>query len=343
MRLPNGFGSVHKLSGKRRNPWRARKLDGYDEEGKAIYINLGCYKTRAEGLQALSDFNDDPYSIDAATITFKAVYDKWRLSTPYKKLSKKRKNNYRAAFNNCKTLHAKKMREIKSIDIEGTIKAIPTEWGKETAKTLCNKLFEFSLKHEIVKKNYAKLSDVEINIQPSTMHKPFTPEEIQTLWDNINIPFADMVLAAIYGGWRPQEIAILKTADTDIDNLAIEGGMKSEAGRNRIVPVHNKIIGIIKNRYNPKNEYLFTDPTAKIADHMNYNKYKYRFNKVMKALGMDHTPHDTRHTFVTMAKEADLDEYCIKLIVGHAIEDVTEKVYTHRRVETLRREINKIK
>ena len=31
MKLPNGYGSVHKLSGaKRRKPWRARITDGYE-------------------------------------------------------------------------------------------------------------------------------------------------------------------------------------------------------------------------------------------------------------------------------------------------------------------------
>lgn len=34
MRQPNGFGSVYKLPGKRRNPWRVRKTKGWviDEE-----------------------------------------------------------------------------------------------------------------------------------------------------------------------------------------------------------------------------------------------------------------------------------------------------------------------
>ena len=34
------------------------------------------------------------------------------------------------------------------------------------------------------------------------------------------------------------------------------------------------------------------------------------------------------------------DEYVLKLIVGHAIDDITEKVYTHRTVEQLRTEMN---
>lgn len=51
MRHPNSFGSVHKLPGKRRKPWRARKTKGWeiDEETgkvKQIYIIIGylCHK-----------------------------------------------------------------------------------------------------------------------------------------------------------------------------------------------------------------------------------------------------------------------------------------------------------
>ena len=37
-----------------------------------------------------------------------------------------------------------------------------------------------------------------------------------------------------------------------------------------------------------------------------------------------------------------MDEYLLKIIVGHEISDVTEKVYTHRSMNELRNEIKKI-
>lgn len=58
---------------------------------------------------------------------------------------------------------------------------------------------------------------------------------------------------------------------------------------------------------------------------------------------MQYKPHETRHTFISRAKEHNVDEYCLKLIVGHTISDLTERVYTHRQVEQLKDEINKVK
>ncbi len=63
----------------------------------------------------------------------------------------------------------------------------------------------------------------------------------------------------------------------------------------------------------------------------------------MKRVTMNHKPHDTRHTFITKAKAVNMNEYILKLIVGHAIDDITEKTYTHRTIEDLHREIQKIK
>lgn len=76
---------------------------------------------------------------------------------------------------------------------------------------------------------------------------------------------------------------------------------------------------------------------------MTYDKYRARFKTVIEKFKMNHRPHETRHTFITLAKENNMDEYIIKLIVGHAIKDITEKVYTHRTMEQLNKEIEKMK
>ena len=65
--------------------------------------------------------------------------------------------------------------------------------------------------------------------------------------------------------------------------------------------------------------------------------------KVMSAVNMNHTSHETRHTFITQAKYCKVNEYILKKIVGHEIRDVTEAVYTHRNIEDLKKEIVKVK
>jgi len=41
MKLPNGQGTVYKVKGKRRKPFRVRATIGWNNEGKQIYKELG--------------------------------------------------------------------------------------------------------------------------------------------------------------------------------------------------------------------------------------------------------------------------------------------------------------
>ena len=171
--------------------------------------------------------------------------------------------------------------------------------------------------------------------------------EIELLWNSLNeIQFVDMVLISIYSGWRPQELAILQVQDIDIENGYMKGGMKTEAGIDRFVPIHPLIKDLVVKRYEEAQKlsstYLFNDPNGQQGTVMTYDKYRTRFKKVMERLGLKHTPHETRHTFISLCKDYKVDEYAIKKIVGHATSDVTEFVYTHRNLAFLTSELRKV-
>ena len=352
MKLPNGFGTVYKLSGKRRNPWIARKTKGWevDDENnriKQLYITIGYYPTRQEALAALVNYNENPYDIDSNKITFAEVYARWS-DTHFQTIVKSAQRTWTSAYNHSKPLHNMRMRDIRTSHLENAISVADVgQSTKQRMKSLYNLMYKYALKYEIVDKDYAALCDSVKRGKPQIVRIPYTREELQTLWDNINFPFVDMVLIGIYSGWRPQELAILKIADIDLKARTMFGGLKTDAGRNRCVPIHPAIYDLVKANYDKAvtigSNSLFNDENGQQGTYLTYDKYRARFNKINKKLGMQHKPHDTRHTFITYAKEAGVNEYVLKLLVGHAIEDVTEKVYTHRTMEQLLQEIEKIK
>lgn len=143
-----------------------------------------------------------------------------------------------------------------------------------------------------------------------------------------------MILIEIYSGLRPQKITLIESSNMDLQKGTLIGGIKTENGINRVVPIHPKVKPLICNRIDSAGPMLFED--------MNYEKYRYAYKKIMKVLDMQHKPHETRHTFISRVKEHNVDEYCLKLIVGHTIVDLTERVYTHRRIEQLKNEMDKI-
>ena len=59
-------------------------------------------------------------------------------------------------------------------------------------------------------------------------------------------------------------------------------------------------------------------------------------------LKVRHTPHDTRHTFITRARECGCNNLVIQRIVGHSPETITEQIYTHLTQEELLEQINKV-
>lgn len=348
MKQPNSYGSVHKLPGKRRHPWRVRKTSGWllDEQNgkvKQQYITIGYYATKQEALIALANYNENPYDIHTNTITFSEVYARWSVEH-FETIVPSAQRTWKSAYNHSKPLWDMRMKDIRASHLEGTIRdANVGADTKNRMKSLYNLMFRYSLKHEIVDKDYAVLCNRVKKEESTRQRKPFSEEEIQLLWDNIDIPFVDIILIGIYSGWRPQELATLKTANIDLENGTMTGGMKTAAGKNRCVPIHSKVRHLVEKWYDPSRTQLFYDDNGKNGSELDYGMYYTRFKEIMARLKMKHTPHEARHTFITLAKEAEMNEYCLKLIVGHEIGDVTERVYTHRTLENLRTEIEKIK
>lgn len=348
MKLPNGYGSVYRLKGTRRNAYRVVISQEYihDESGfKLKRVTLGYYPSKKKALEALTNYHENPYDIKAETMTFQDLYYKWS-EDHFKTLANKSSiRTYKAAFNHSKPLHNMRFKDIRPNHIEGTIENAEVGGAtKSRMKSMYNLMYRYAIKYDIVDKNYAELCN-SVKIEKKFLKIPFTVEEVHKLWEIVEeVPFADMVLIGIYSGFRPIELTMIKTKDVHLKEGYIIGGTKTNAGRDRIVPIHSKIQSLIEKRYNESNEYLFTDYnifTREISP-LTYDKYRGRFKKVMLAVNMKHTPHETRHTFITQAKNCKMNEYILKKIIGHEIRDITEAVYTHRGIDDLKKEIAKI-
>lgn len=96
MRNPNGYGTVVKLSGNRRNPWAIRKTSGFNEKGYPIYLNIGYAPTREAGLIMLAEYNKNPWDIETDKITLEELYKLW-LEKRSVKLGKSNLNCMKAA------------------------------------------------------------------------------------------------------------------------------------------------------------------------------------------------------------------------------------------------------
>lgn len=242
---------------------------------------------------------------------------------------------------------------VRSSHLKTCIENAPTPNTKRVTKILLDMIFDYAVEYDMVERNPARAFKLDKAVSKAAAeerveHVSFTDEELSTLCRYVDeVSYADIVLIQCYMGWRPAELCGLRVDDVDIENSVIVGGMKTQSGRGRSVPIHSKIYPLVKRRYDEAlrlgSEYLFTCPDSGNGI-LTYSKYRTRFADAMKQLGIEgHRPHDPRKTFVTMCKNAGVDEYAIKYMVGHTISDITESIYTDRSLEWLAKELAKVR
>lgn len=370
-RLPNGFGQISEIKGRNlRNPFRALVPVGKTPTGKFICKPLkpdSYFPTYNDAYKALVEYHKNPYDLEVA-ITVAELYEKW--TEAYFKTLKSESSirTITSAWNYCSSVYNMRACDVRARHIKGVMddgvanikgeERRPSANMKSRIKSLFNLMLDYALEFEIVDRNYARTFDISDDVlsemeESKRGHIHFTDEEIDILWNNIDIKqYVDVILFQCYSGWRPQELGLIKLENVDLEKGVITGGMKTQSGIGRIVPIHPKIRFIVERRYKEAielgSEFLLncTDTnTHKSNFKLTYDKYNHRFAKVINELKLNdqHRAHDPRMHFITISKKYLVDEYALKRIVGHAISDITEKVYTHRDVEWLIEEVKKIK
>ncbi len=342
MKKANGTGSITKLSGKRRKPYIVRVTLGWNENtGQQIRKTIGLYSTQKEANKALADYLDTPYDLELSNISFKDIYDKWS-KLKYPKVSHSAILGYQSAYDNVEKLHNMKIKDIKTRHLQEAMDSCSKgQATKKKIKYLFGQMFAYALQNDIVSKDYSKFVDIGKDTTENK-REPFNNKEIAILWQHLDdIEFIDTILIMIYSGFRIGELLELKIENIDLINQTMTGGLKTEAGKNRLVPIHSKILPLIKKRYNKEQKYLIVNFKGKQMKYDNY--YREKFIPIMEQLNMNHRPHDCRHTFATLLSNADANATAIKKMIGHESYITTEKIYTHKDTEELRKNIELIK
>jgi len=337
MKLPNGFGNVSKLSGKRRKPWRARKTVGWSDDGTQKYLTIGYYEKQAQALQALAEYNANPYTISGST-TFADIYERWS-AEKYETISRSNVNGYKAAYAVCTPLYDMKFPDIKKSHLQGVVdnsgKNYPT---LRKLKVLLNQLFRYALENDICAKDYSEFIDIvkHKGKKGRAKHKIFTGTEINRLWECHKAnEYITIILMLIYSGVRISEMLNLKKADVHLAERyfdVIES--KTDAGV-RQVPIASRVLPFFTHWMTREGcDTLLCSAEGAPFKYRNY--YDSYWLPLMEKFSLDHLPHDTRHTTISLLAKANINQTIIKRIVGHSgAMNLTEKVYTHFDVQQL--------
>lgn len=340
MRLPNGFGQISKLKNKRlRNPYRAMVTVGKTPTGRPICKLLqpqAYFPTYNDAYTALVEYNKNPYDFTKRT-TFKEVFDKW--FEEYKRLrSTSAVRSVNVEIECCRDVWEMDLREIRAHHIKSCMDRTKSPKFKKGIRFIFQEVLSMGMEYGAVENNVARDFNPKISQEGKkevTEHTALTKEELDWLWENKEDPINRAILIQCYTGLRPDELCNIEKENINIEEWYLIGGNKTEAGKNRMVPIHEKIKDLVVKAMDNKTDYMLMTEFGRKLDYMNYYvELKKRFP--------NHKPHDPRKTFVTMAKRAGVNEFAIKRIVGHHIKDLTEAVYTERDLDWLHEEILKI-
>lgn len=342
MKLPNGYGSVYKLPGNRRKPWAVRIVASRSESPDGTphfkYKYLGYYETKEKALIALAQFNAHPYNTDANKVTFGDVFEMWS-AEHFPKVSHSNVNGYNAVYNLCAPISSMRFNDIRKVHLQNIVDTCGKNYPTlRKLKILYSMMYKFALANDLCSKNYSQTVDISqySDRNPDAIErKPFSKDEIEVLWSKVDASeYVAVVLMLIYSGCRISELLDLKKENVNLSERWFDiTAAKTKAGI-RKVPIAEKVMPLFR-MWHQKNgcEYLISTHDGNHFEYRNF--YDSYWQPVMELTEMQHKPHDTRHTCISMLAEAGVDERIIKRIVGHKGHGVTEAVYTHYDINQL--------
>lgn len=268
--------------------------------------------------------------------TFAEVYEdfyEWKYNNPQKKYSQSSKEAAKTAFRHCFALHNRTFAELRHPDLQSVLDNAPYRHASlEHIRSLFKQMYAYADLHDLVERDYS--THVKIQQPDDDEHGvPFDLADIDTFWRDADMDeTAEFLLFMCYTGHRISEY---KSVTVDLEQMSLEGGLKTHAARNRIVPIHSAVQHIVKRRierYGCLLPYSTTTFRLRMKTYLHSNSIE------------AHTPHDTRHTFSMLCEKYKLPENDRKRLLGHSFpaSDVTNRIYGHRSLEELLQEIEKI-
>lgn len=351
----NGSGSIvrRKLAnGTKYVAYAPAKYEMVDGQVRPVRQKIGSFEKKSDARTALDDFIKHPTS--KYNYTLRQLYEDWK-AIAFADIQHQTVTNYTTCWDKvCQcadpAIADKPVRDITTADLRrvldyyteggGAVKPLSKSYITKI-KALFTQLYNYATSNNIVDRNYAAL--VKLPKMQDAKARAFTDLEFAVLekgWSTVAGGDACYVLC--YTGWRVSEFCALTRFSYDPKEQVLRGGLKTDAGRDRIVPVHPKILPIIERWYAASTGVLYPKP-----DGTAYNKDSFKrqiWEPCMAALGLpkDLTPHSARHTWGTKMSAAGVPAEDIQRIMGHADYSVTANTYINQDISTLKSSVERV-
>lgn len=330
------------------------------------FAEKGGFKTQREAIAYVSTLRAEAearakekgsvrHGVDYAAITFKELYDKL-IDRDAKRISRDTLNCYKAAYKFYSDLHHLPFADLNTEDWQICVDDCPRGTRtKENMKALGTKMYKMAAELRVfglsTTTDFARL--VWIDKADTESRQPFTLDEVAKLKAAVSkhVPYADYILAMCYTGFRPSEFLALEHDSYDPVRNTLRGGAKTEAGKNRIVPVHPLIKSFVAEQYMSGRPFLFGDLSGQ---QYRLDTFRERcFYSALENSGIQkapepgskerpaRTPYSCRHTFATLMKNVKGAAKDKAALMGHTSYEMTLH-YQHEEYESLKEIVEQI-
>ena len=336
-RRPRGTGSVVKYGGNRRKPWIAR-YDG---------VMVGSFETKADAVSALQKVVDNPISA-YYNYTVSEMYELWK-KDHFKDLSPKGIEQYETAYKKLEPLYDQKFRTLRIADMQPILDDLEAQRRSESTRNkvrqLLSQMYQRAMADHIVTQNdalYLKVRSDEKVLGKKKQRPIFSDTDIAILKANDSDESVKMILIMIYSGMRIGELMTLRKDNVNLDVGYMIGGEKTEAGIDRLIPIHPAIAAYVQYFYDRSAGEFLVSGYRGNKDARNFRNRA--FYPTLIRLGINKAPtgdpvedakieatkkkpHAARRTFATMAVRAGIKPEHLQKIIGHTKYETTLKFY----------------
>lgn len=226
---------------------------------------LGSYETRTQAQAALDSYFNSTH-IDHSSLTLAQAYESWS-DKHFDSLTKSGEQGYKTAWRYLDSIAGRKIAELKTADYQRCVDECAEHFSRSQCakiKQLCSQLCKYAEQNDIIDKNYASFIILPKEVKKE--RRIFTSEEREKLWAHSSDKSVQIILFMIYTGFRIGEVFTILKENVHLDEGYIIGGIKTEAGKDRIVPLPPQIPeikGFVESWYNEsKTEHLLNDDTS---------------------------------------------------------------------------------
>lgn len=325
----NGQGTAYK----RGKTWTA--VSRHYAGGLCVYKSKGGFKTKTAALDWLAHLSET--RSEDPNIRFVDLYRRW-IDRHAERVSHSTILCYQSAVKYFEAILLYPFAAITTQIWQECVDACPHGTRtRENMKALATSLYKYAHELGIVCEDYAQ--HIYIKREAPAEKRAFTRDELEKLFAAAReVPFVDVILILCYTGFRINELLSMERSAFDPEALTLRGGSKTTAGKNRIVPVSQKILPFVMAYYLEDGPALICENGKPITP----RRWQDLSKRALAAVDVRPlTAHECRHTFASLMKDVDAPTTDKKRLIGHTSDAMLEH-YTHAQLDDLRSIIDRL-